>query len=274
MSPCDHPVLSRCLKLVNVHSLFVEFLSSSIFFDHSILIDYYISPETSSAFKQFLLKYLSQAVKNWTELMEICEKIDTHNEEVHTDSTSAITESGACMASTISEISESTIADRPLVEDLPTSYDEDDSLPSSDDDCVTLKRAKLDLSLSPEGHTPRLRNVCKPDGLLTVPTDRDDVSEGACKFDSCSGSEKESESVYRETTLDKLMDCLTQFKYSLQRLHSSQLLTSEPISDHLAACSDRLTAQLEPTAYDGCSSDQSITYLLEQLEDLYEALGQ
>ena len=278
MSPCDHPVLSRCLKLVNVHSLFVEFLSSSIFFDHSILIDYFISPETSSAFKQFLSKYLSQAVKDWTELMVICEEIDTHNEEVHMDSTSATTESGACMASTISEISESTIADRPLVEDSPTSCGEDDSLPSSDGECVTLKRAKLDLSLSPKGHTPHLRSslhVSKQGSLLTVPTDRDDVSEGACMFDSCSGSEKESESVYRETTLDKLMDCLTQFKYSLQRLFSSQLLRTEPVSDHLAA--DRLTAcsdHLELTASDGCSSNQSITYLLEQLEDLYEALGQ
>ena len=202
--------------------------------------------------------------------MEICGEIDTHNEVVHTDSTSATTEFGACMAS-IEDISESTIADRPLVEDLPTSCDEDDSLPSSDGEHVTLKRPKLDLNLSPEGHTPHLMSslhVCKPDGLLTVPTDRDVVNEGACKFGS--GCEKESESVYRETTLDKLMDCLTQFKYSLQRLHSSQLLRTEPVSDHLAACSDHL----ELTASDGCSSNQSITYLLEQLEDLYEALGQ
>lgn len=78
----DHPNLNACHRLIDIHSLFVEFLSSLVFFDHSVLIDYFISSETLKVFRQLLSKYLPLAVKEWSSVRRICEELDTHNKEI------------------------------------------------------------------------------------------------------------------------------------------------------------------------------------------------
>ena len=88
-----------------------------------------------------------------------------------------------------------------------------------------------------------------------------DVSADVGQVSNCKTEMEEySDSVYKETCLDKIMDCLTQFKYSLKRLHSSQLLQAAPGEDSHDSISSF-----------SCSVEGTVG-LLERLEELYEAM--
>lgn len=93
--------------------------------------------------------------------------------------------------------------------------------------------------------------------LTATGSDRSDVSSRENAENEWVGSG----SMYSESTLDKLMDCLTQFKYSLQRLQSHQLLAG--VMEELHSTT---------TSQSSCSVE-SIIALLEQLEELYEAMA-
>lgn len=80
---CLVQVLSACLKLtgnkqeipLDIHSLFVTFLSS-IAFDHTVLLDLFISPETK--FDSFLVDYLDLLEKTgMPNLISACETRDS-----------------------------------------------------------------------------------------------------------------------------------------------------------------------------------------------------
>ena len=145
-----------------------------------------------------------------------------------------------------------------------SSYSEDFSI-SLSPGWTPVKRRKLDpdSSLSAEDYTTILSDMhshtktsAEEKGQPQALDVNADVSKESC--DSDIEEELESSgSVYRETSLDKMMDCLTQFKYALLRLHSSQLLV--PVND-----SDT-TSPMDSTIEGIISSH-------EQLEDLYEAM--
>lgn len=77
------------------------------------------------------------------------------------------------------------------------------------------------------------------------------------------GEDSESGSISvewcEETTLDKVMDCLTQFKYAIRKLETRQLLNKEKEGPSERSKSIRSTG--------------AMMELIEQLEDFYERMG-
>ena len=81
---CLVQTLTTCLKLqklntsgeslLNIHDLFLAFLRS-IGFDHSVLLDLFISPETD--FDSFLNSYLDFLASNMTQLISACDMRDS-----------------------------------------------------------------------------------------------------------------------------------------------------------------------------------------------------
>lgn len=160
---------------------------------------------------------------DWTSVTQVCTELDRSIENTLTESESNIDE----------------------VEVHPSL--ERGSPSSSDHGWMSMKRPKLDQdSSSFEG------GVCDPKTSVEKEQGQEVSISDVGGIEECGnesgGEESRSGSGYRETTLDKLMDCLTQFKYSLLRLHSCQLLVQDP-------------------------STASIISSLEQLEDLYEAMA-
>ena len=60
-------------RVFNAHSMFAEFLGS-ISYDHSILLDFLMSPD--SKFTDFLKEYLQVVVSDWSGLERACEEYD------------------------------------------------------------------------------------------------------------------------------------------------------------------------------------------------------
>ena len=142
--------------------------------------------------------------------------------------------------------------------------DMQDSLTSYEDYCTTAKRPKLDLVDSSSSQEECITHAEKTDlsDSDISETLSFDVSANISEVSNCENEmEKDSDLVYKETCLDKIMDCLTQFKYSLKRLHSSQLLQAalgEDLHDSISSFS--------------CSVEGTVG-LLERLEELYEAMA-
>ena len=313
ISPSAHSTLTVCLRLVNIHNLFTEFLSSSIFFDHSILIDYFVSPETSTTFGQFLSEYLSLAATDWTALVRACKELDDRNSEIiqtdsnrsdrkfieihkdqerqHLNDSPNLSQEGMttkypelALDSVLpscskleSRCEETVTADSDSSKPVSISKEEDhtvyadEDIPPSSNVEQTLgpaKRFKLDpdCGLPDEHDTSTVTSVPSatyhgPQRVLSVDQkdqqeiQNDNIADVSKESSDSEASEEleSSGSVYSimETSLDKMMDCLTQFKYALQRLKSSQLLVTVDKSGSISG---------------------SILDSFEQLEDLYEAM--
>ena len=307
VSPSAHCTLTVCLRLVNIHNLFTEFLSSSIFFDHSILIDYFVSPETSTTFGQFLSEYLSLAATDWTALVRACKELDDRDSEIiqidpnksdckfieirkgqecqHlNDDSPNLNQEGMTpelasdsilpSCSELESRCEETVtvdSSKPVgisKEEDHSVYADEDIPPSSNVEQTlgSAKRLKLDpdcgLSKGDDTVTPTPsathyshQRVLSVDQKNQQETQNDNIADVSKQStDSEAGEELESSGlVYNimETCLDKMMDCLTQFKYALERLKSSQLLVTIDKSGSISG---------------------SIIDSFEQLEDLYEAM--
>lgn len=69
-----HPLLHLCFSITHLHFLMVEFLES-VQYDHSILLDFIVSPETVQ-FDELLADYLELCSADWTALSSACEELD------------------------------------------------------------------------------------------------------------------------------------------------------------------------------------------------------
>jgi hypothetical protein len=268
--------------------LFIEFLSFFIFFDHTILIDYFISPETAITFRWFLSEYLSLAATDWTAVVQACKELDDRNAEIvpsdpkisdpvdisededyqHFKDHSPIlsqkgTSTNPSLAIDLDPIllSPCEQVDSSKGETIMTNSDT--SMPTS----VIKEYADQAPSLNPEPKRPKLDRNCGGLWDTSVPsatnyihqrdlkgqqqaqTDNADVSKESSDSEAVEELES-SGSVYVETSLDKMMDCLTKFKYALQRLKCSHLLVT--MDDSIVV--------------------ENIISCYEQLEHLYEAM--
>ena len=303
ISSSAHSTLTVCLRLVNIHNLFTEFLSSSIFFDHSILIDYFVSPETSTTFGQFLSEYLSLAATDWTALVRACKELDDRDSEIiqidpnksdckfieirkgqecqHlNDDSPNLNQEGMTpelasdsilpSCSELESRCEETVtvdSSKPVgisKEEDHSVYADEDIPPSSNVEQTlgSAKRLKLDpdcgLSKGDDTVTPTPsathyshQRVLSVDQKNQQETQNDNIADLSKESSDSEAIEEleSSGSVYNiETSLDKMMDCLTQFKYALQRLKSSHLLMAINDSD---------------------STVESIVISCDQLEELY-----
>ena len=108
-------------------------------------------------------------------------------------------------------------------QDIPCSLNPEQApakRPKLDPDCAGL--SEDDTSV------PSATNSCLQRDLKDqqqAQSDNADVSTESSDSEAIEGLES-SGSVYVETSLDKMMDCLTKFKYALQRLKSSHLLVA------------------------------------------------
>ena len=66
-----HPTLHFCFSATHLHLLMLQFLSS-VSYDHSILLDFLVSPETQT-FHHLLAEYLEVCVSDWCALVDACE---------------------------------------------------------------------------------------------------------------------------------------------------------------------------------------------------------
>ena len=290
VSPSTHPTLNVCLRVVHIHSLFIEFLSFFVFFDHSILIDYVISPETSTTFRQFLSQYLSLAASNWMAVVQACKELDDRNSKIlpsnpELSSSADISKDEEFKDDSPTLSQEEISTKHPQLALLPSceEVDSGSKLETIKADSDTLKSTKRKLCLEHVGEDfPTFLNLDQttikqprldPDSSLST-KDATTISSALYNHqriamdetvqrqvqddiaDESSNNEiivelESSDSVYMETSLDKMMDCITQFKYSLQKLKCSHLLV---------------------TVNDSDSTIENIISSFERLEDLYEAM--
>ena len=284
-------MLSTCLRLVHIHALFVEFLSSFIFFDHTILIDYFISPETATTFRQFLSEYLSLAASDWVAVVQACEELDDRNSEIlpldpkisdpedtseDKDRSPILSQKGATISpcvtvdsilppceqvdrrkgETITPASDTSRPVSVLLEMKGYSEYVDQVIPPSLN--PPAKRPKLDPDCGLSEDNTSVPSVTNshlqrdPKDQQQAQSDNADVSMEPSDSEAIEGLES-SGSVYVETSLDKMMDCLIKFKYALQRLKNSHLLVTIDDSDSIIV--------------------ESIISSHEQLEHLYEAMN-
>ena len=68
-----HPTLHVCFSATHLHFMMVEFLES-VSYDHSLLLDFIVSPETST-FDDFLADYLEICGADWKALSSACEEM-------------------------------------------------------------------------------------------------------------------------------------------------------------------------------------------------------
>ena len=222
-----------------------------------------MSPETASLFRQFLYQYLSLAVKEWTLVIQACEELDSHSKDLLSSeeySSESDTEKNSKLG--ILEC---------------TSYNEDSPKSSCDEGWTNPKRPKLDREsvLRSSSYTESNSNTTYPGSCAVVEDRVDTLDPGAGVSEVSIATSNTSDSlleeggfetdsvVYKETGLDKVMDCLTQFKYSIEKLHFSQLLTPTAVGE------SSTTISLSSLTGAGCSLE-SIIDSLQQLEELYE----
>jgi hypothetical protein len=133
-----------------------------------------------------------------------------------------------------------------------------DQPPSLNPEQAPAKRPKLDrdyglskddTSVPSAANYSHQRDLKGQEGQQQAQTDNADVSKESSDSEAVKELES-SGSVYVETSLDKMMDCLTKFKYAVQRLKSSHLLLTIDDSDSIVV--------------------ESIVSCYEQLEHLYE----
>ena len=101
-------------------------------------------------------------------------------------------------------------------QDIPPSLNPPAKRPKLDPDCGQFKDNTLIPSATSSSHQWDQKDP-QPQ------SDNADVSTESSDSEAINGLESNG-SVYMETSLDKMMDCLTKFKYALQRLKNSHLL--------------------------------------------------
>ena len=168
----------RCfLTVFNVYALTARFLSS-IHYDHSVLLDFLMSEETS--FRDFIVKFLHMATDHWDELKSACQELDstdiiTYQETGDADALCAFANPASSILGKrkvgeyIAEAS-----DLPKIKLLSSRIEHDDYQPSSDAEAETAAAA--------------------------VHVLHSDTSQCSC-----------------ETCLDNLVDCFTKLRFLLSR---------------------------------------------------------
>lgn len=188
LAACDLPVsrlkcarcsvLMRCfLTVFNVYALTARFLSS-IHYDHSVLLDFLMSEETS--FRDFIVKFLHMATDHWDELKSACQELDstdiiTYQETGDTDTLCAFANPASSILGKrkVGEYIEEA-SDLPKSKLLSSRIEHDDYQPSSDAEAET--------------------------GAAAVHVLHSDTSQCSC-----------------ETCLDNLVDCFTKLRFLLSR---------------------------------------------------------
>ena len=75
-----YPTLQFCFSAIHIHFMVLNFLSS-VSYDHSILIDFIVSPETSN-FERLLMDYITICIEGWTHLCAACQEMDSYDDHL------------------------------------------------------------------------------------------------------------------------------------------------------------------------------------------------
>lgn len=244
-------------------------------------------------FRQFLSQYLELAVSDWMAVLRVCREIDNRSKEISEPMTSKLSGSTDTSEDESFESKDSYLTLNQTANDSEPALNPVCHLREGLN-CRREGRAMVIYSNTPT-LTSITQNkdcsICVGEdtssnfGLEQMPAKRPRTHWGTClptEDDTATSAESayymdeeclerqslknadvskvssdvdHSGLVYTETSLDKMIDCLTRFKYSLQRLHSSQLLTL-------------------PNEVDACSSVISCIFSsYDRLEALYEAMA-
>ena len=216
----DSLSLTTCVNIFNPHSLFVEFLRS-IAYDHTVLVDFLMSSE--SKFQDLFHEYLQIATNDWKQLKLACLQYDdtrlTIPSTTYTENTSD---------------SHSTAPEKPVCPYLDTVCSQG---------CGVQRDKELgDVQL--ETQEVKKRKLANGGRSSTDNSTALSANNSSCDCHSKHHSSPGRTSFYRETTLDRALDCFTRLKFTLVRLGGKNLLPGIPTED--------------------------IVPLLESLEGLYE----
>ena len=242
-------LLSTLLRVVDVHSLFVNFLSN-IGYDHSLILDFLISPETN--FRAFLTDYLRLATHKWDDLLIACKRRDHFSPTYH------------CLDVQQGPVSlqDSTIQQTLLVDHHRVlSSSESLETPVEKDAASSSKQAILSLADNDESSSDGLENSPPPKRLRLhqhagpqLPRAASPVREDESTFTPCEKLDDASDdngslSGAEEGSLERVMDCLTRLRFRLGR----------PVMQSLSPCpNDRLLELLDNLAecYERCSDER------------------
>lgn len=239
-------ILQNCLKVCDVHALFVEFLAS-ISFDHSVILDFLISAETK--FQKFFQRYLQILQKDWSGLQFACS--EHHNTSVELaseascsdelDSEESSVSSGSSSLTTNGLVNEGRLDSQKDPKKRLDGHKDPEGTDFDGKDKETEGRSE-DASTEVVALTSRKRTgsqhehqpVKKLKETWNVEVEEEIGSAcSSCSADSVAicASAVVTDLSFHETTLDQVMGCLIRLRFALERLHDSGLF---PVSGSIA----------------------------------------
>lgn len=253
-------ILQHCFGVCNVHSLFVEFLTS-LSFDHSVLLDFLISTETK--FQEFFRRYLEILKTDWNGLQLACDQVypstksDSEDSSASCDEDSNVSlnvggDDGRKKLEQCASVEMDAIASRKDREAC-TVVDilEDTSIEATS--LAGRKRTGLQCDLTEIEAVKRSRAFgtqhpqhAEPNVAITT-TVEDTAATHSPQHKGDLETSAVAGSLYRETMLDQVMGCLIRLRFALERLHNSGLF---PLSDSVTV--------------------EEMLILLEETEAMYE----
>ena len=251
--------------MCNVHSLFVEFVTS-LSFDHSVLLDLLISAETK--FQEFFRSYLQILKTNWNGLRLACDQVYLSTKSDSEDSSVSCDGDSNILLNVGGDDGQKELEQSASVEMVPIASDFDGKdreactavgiLEVAITEATSLagrKRTGLQCDLTEHEAVKRSRAFgtqqpqhAEPNVAITTSVeDTAAVRSPQHKGDLETVSSAVAGSLYRETVLDHVMGCLIRLRFALERLHDSGLF---PLS--------------------GSVTVEEMLFLLEEAETLYE----
>lgn len=161
----------------------------SVTYDHSILLDFIVSPE-SPEFIKFLIEYLKVCIAGWSELCAACEEMDGYLQDQ------------VCLSAM--ELSSHSAASKGV---YICEGERERAVLTMRIICIyfTVHSMKYGFLIITE--------LSSEDNTLPLDPGSESATESVT-----------SEEYYSETTLDKIMDCFTRLKYTLVKLSASNLI--------------------------------------------------
>ena len=253
-------ILQHCFGVCNIHSLFVEFLTS-LSFDHSVLLDFLISAETK--FQEFFRSYLEILKTDWNGLQLACDQVYPSTKSDSEDSSASCDGDSNVSLNVGGDDGQKKLEQCASVETVAIASREActavDILEDTSTEATSLagrKRTRLQCDLTETEAVKRSRafGIQQPQhaepNVATTTTVEDTAAthspqhKGDLETDSTSAV---AGSLYCETMLDQVMGCLIRLRFALERLHNSGLF---PLSDSVTV--------------------EEMLILLEEAEALYE----
>lgn len=256
-------ILQHCFRVCNVHSLFVEFLTS-LSFDHSVLLDFLISTETK--FQELFRSYLEILKTDWNGLQLACDQVSPSTKSDSEDSSASCDEDSNVSLNVGEDDGQKKLEQCASVEMVAIASRKDreactavDILEDTSTEATSLagrKRTGLQCDLTEIEAVKRSRafgtqhpqhaepNVATTTTVEDTAATHSPQHKGDLETVSTSAV---AGSLYRETMLDQVMGCLIRLRFALERLHDSGLF---PLSDSVTV--------------------EEMLILLEEAEAMYE----